>query len=213
MTKYYRITITGEGGEAVAGKISPEEYDYWQNQIVARQQEFGLSDDEVPFEVYISSTDDERWDAVPKEFRREYWNECDDLLHVYGAVLSSSLTVEEVDSVNLYDAEVIDNVIDEAELEVFIEENNLSVNHERFFDWAPDDTHVVSGFSQEKGVLFVGIVAIEEGEFDLNKLSFRTNELIDGETLLTEVWYDNEHVDNDGSDTRGVSLYIDLYDV
>jgi len=213
MTRFYRITISGDGGEAVTGKLTPEEYNYWQTQIVERQQEFDLEDDEVPFEVYIMSADDDRWDSVPEEFRREYWNECDNLLHVYGAVLSSSLTVEEVNSDDLYDAEVIDNVIDDVELEAFIDENNLSVNHESFFEWAPDDTHMVSGFSQEKGVMFSGMAKVEEGEFDPSKLSFRTNELIDGETLVTEVWYDNEHVDNDGSDTRGVALYIDLYDI
>jgi hypothetical protein len=212
MTRYYKITIAGEGGEAVTGKLSAEEYDYWQTQIVERQEEFGLEEDDVPFEVYILSTDDERWDSVPEEFRREYWNECDDLLHVYGAALSSELTIEEVDSDELYDAEVIDNLIDEADLEVFIEDNELSVNHTHFFDWAPEDTHMVSGFSQEKGILFAGIVAIEEGEFDLSKLSFKTKELIDGETLVTEVCYDNECVDNDGLDTRGVAFYIELHD-
>jgi len=209
MTKYYRITITGEGGEAVAGKISPEEYDYWQTQIATRQQEFGLDEDDVPFEVYILSPDDERWDSVPEKFRRECWNECDDLLHLYGPALSSGIVIEEVDSDDSY---VIHKLIDEADLEDFIEENELLVNHTNFFDSPPDDTHMVWGFSQEKGVLFAGIVAIEEGEFDLSKLSFKTDELTDGQSLATEVWYDGEYVDNDGSDTRGVALYIELYD-
>lgn len=212
MTKYYRITIAGEGGEAVAGKLSPEEYDYWQTQAALRREEFGLDEDDNPFEVYILSTDDERWDAVPEEFRREYWNECDDLLHLYGAALSSEIIIEEVDSDDPYDADVIENLIDDADLEVFIEENELSVSHTDFFDWAPANTHMVAGFSQEKGVLFTGVVALGGTEFDLNKLSFKTTELIDGQTLATEVWYDGDCVDNYGGDTRGVALYIELYD-
>jgi hypothetical protein len=212
MARYYRIAISGDGGEAVTGKLTPEEYDYWKNQADQRREEFGIEEDEIPFEVYILSADDERWDSVPEEFRREYWNECDDLLHVYGPTLRSEVTIEELDSDDLYDGEVVDTVVIEGVLEEFIDENDVDVEHIYFSDWAPCDTHTVCGFSQEKGVMFSGLVKVEEGEFDLNKLSFKTYELVDGETLVTEVHYDDEHVDNDGSETRGIALYIELYD-
>lgn len=215
MTKFYRVILSGSGGEAVTSKATPEEYKYWIDQIEQRRAEFEVEEDDDPIYEYLTAEDfgPSKWDSVPDEFVREIWSENDDLLHIFGVEVSQGyLTVEEIDSDDVHSADVIETLVDEETLESVSQEYSPEYETHEVEDWCSHEGPVLFGFSHEKGEFFRGLIEIQDGELDVSALSFTAHELHNYDTIVSTVHYKGNEVFNDGGDTRGVALYIEMYD-
>lgn len=215
MTKFYKITLAGAGGEVVSSAITPEEYTYWVDEADQRRAEFNIDEGYDPFYEYMTDADSspERWKAVPEQFVREYWHENDDLLHIFGPELTQAIiTVDEIDDEDVIDADIIENLIDEEPLQTLIEDYEIKQDIKTVEDWCSHSGPTLFGLSQEKGEFYQGLVVVEDGEIDLSLLSFTTYELTNGDSIISSVFYDGNEIYNDGGDTRGIALYIEIHD-
>ena len=213
--RYYRIQISGYGGESAYMSISKEAHDFWKehteehgdNDLVAYMacddgEEPEYDDlEEVPAEAqFLHDADDDN-------YKRPWYESHTEFEHSYGAEYGSAyLSVDEVDSEE-YSAKNIKEVM----YNESITELNDQLGEES--DWAhemvemgcceePDCEYIAQLYSSEKGCFFDGIIETV-GEFDPKKLKIRTTEYLNGEDTITEVEYDGVEVDNSGGDTNG----------
>ena len=221
--RYYRIQISGYGGESAYMSISKEAHDFWapiceehgDHDLVA----YMASDDgdEVDYE-YIEGVPEEAQflnDADDDNYKRPWYESHTEFEHSYGAEYGSAyISVDEVDSEE-YSANNID--------EVMYNENITDVNDQlgEESDWAhemiemgcceePDCEYIAQLYSSEKGCFFDGIIETI-GDFDPKKLKIRTTEYLNGEDTITEVEYDGVEVDNAGGDTNGKGYYASVW--
>ena len=221
--RYYRVSITGYGGESAYMSISKEAHDFWKP-ICDEHGDYDL--------VQYMNCDDleecefEEIDSVPEEaqflhdkdddnYKRPWYESHTEFEHSYGAEWGSSyITVDEVDSEE-YNSKVIAEVLDGES----ISELNDQLGEET--GWAhemvemgcceePDCEYIAQLYSSEKGQFFDGIIETV-GEFDPKKLKIRTTEYLNGEDTITEVEYDGVEVDNQGGDTNGKGYYASVW--
>ncbi len=212
--RYYRIQLTGYGGESSYMSISKEAHDFWKDHteqygdsdlvnymIGAEDNDFDFEDIEgVPTEAEFMT--DEDGDARP------WFEPPNELEHTYGVEYGSArLYVDEVDgedygAQNIAEVvsgddlqEYIDTVSEESDWEVEIIEMGCCDEHE-------EHKYIAQMYSSEKGGFFDGRIETV-GEFDPKKLKFHTTEYLNGEDTVTEVYYDGVEVDNDGAETNG----------
>lgn len=215
--RYYRITLSGYGGESAYINISKAAYEFWSNIV----EEYGDTD----LVTYMADAQDaegehfdfENIDSVPKEAdfmtdgeHYHSWYEAPgEYCHQYGVEFGSAyITVEEVDS-GEYNSTVIADVIDAQDVE------ELCSTIEEDSDWEieprdqgecdtfePEGEYVVQFYSSEKGGFFDGIVETV-GEFDPRKLTFVINEYPNGEDIIDSIQYDGVDIANNGGDTNG----------
>lgn len=210
--KYYKISISGYGGEVVFGKATKQQYEFWNDS--ERLEEAG-------FETATSAIIDYMWDIeewesnIPKTARfRTEWYELDEYGHYNGATSDSAhIIIEEVDSDD-YDAKYIQDVW-EGSLEEFLSENNkTTVQDELDLDEQIEDNnadpYVFYGMSVEKGEFISGIIAAED--LDFSKLEFYESVLPNGDNLITSVDYDGVDIDNFGGSTNGKAMYMEVWD-
>jgi acyl carrier protein len=213
--RFYRISITGYGGEAAYINISKEAHDFWH----AHTEEHGDGD----FVNYMINDDPEDYDfeeleIVPKEadfltsygeddYKSNWFEAPTEFLHQMGVEYGSSyLTVEEVDSMEYMSKHVAD-VIDSEGLSELVdkiqEETDFEVEPADWGEELPDEgEYVCQLYSSEKGQFFDGIIETV-GDFDVKKLKFMINEYPNGEDVIDGVEYDGEDVENNGGDTNG----------
>jgi len=221
--RYYRISISGYGGEAAYMSISKEAHDFWKK-VTEEHGDYDLvqymnSDD-------IDECDFENIDGVPEEalflndpddemYKRPWYESHTEFEHSYGATYGSAyITVDEVagedynadhiaDIINHEDvSDLNDQVLEESDNTVEIVEMGCCDDHEG---------HVAQLYSSEKGGFFDGIIETI-GEFDVKKLKFFTTEYLNGEDTITEVHYDGVEVDNNGGDTNGKGYYAAVWE-
>jgi hypothetical protein len=86
--------------------------------------------------------------------------------------------------------------------------------HEHDLDVTIDECHpqpkeyTFVGLNSEKGTFYEGVIEIE-GEFDPKKVSFGSWEMHQ-DTLITEILYGDELVDNAGGGTDGKSMDFEI---
>ena len=187
MSKEYTIEIRGYGMELVKAKYTDEEIKKVQNYM--DDNDYDLSD------IMANSLMDE----IIEDRDIYEWYEQDDLGHFHGGDIESCDIVingEETYIQDLEDGEIIEV------------EYNL---HE-----VTGDENVITTVSIEKGILFGGVIVLEDDEeFDMSKIKLNVDIVgyDDYETsIISSVEYNNKEVDNDNLDTRGTGLqsYIDL---
>ena len=181
--RFYRISITGYGGEAAYINISKEAHDFWH----AHTEEHGDGD----FVNYMINDDPEDYDfeeleIVPKEadfltsygeddYKSNWFEAPTEFLHQMGVEYGSSyLTVEEVDSMKYMSKHVAD-VIDSERLMELVdkiqEDTDYEVELADHGEELPDEgEYVCQLYSSEKGQFFDGIIETV-GDFDPKKLS------------------------------------------
>lgn len=208
--RHYRITLWGYGGEIVYGNSTKEEYDYWETNIEERRKQFNIPEDESPFNRYMMDKDDVGgYEAVPTNIQREgEWYDQDDMDHASGVSCdSATINIVEVNDEE-YNAEEICEIV-QCSLDEFIEDTdaNLIIGDSD----AINRSFMFYAISVEKGTFFDGRLTVT-GKIDFSKLRFECTEYPNGDTIVNHVFYGDEEIDNDGGDTNGKSLYIELVD-
>lgn len=80
-------------------------------------------------------------------------------------------------------------------------------------DGTKPEPYVFYGMSAEKGTFFDGVVHLNDGtKFDPKKLKFYVQAQPNGDTVITEVEYAGETLDNNGGDTTGKGYYASVWD-
>ena len=221
--RYYRISISGYGGESAYMSISKEAHDFWN----AHCEEHGDSD----LVQYMNCDDLEECefdelDSVPVEaqflhdveddnYKRPWYESHTEFEHSYGATYDSAwIAVDEVSSDD-YNADVIAEVVDREEISDYLgaveEENDYAVElTEMGCCEEPEAEYIAQMYSAEKGQFFDGRIETI-GEFDPKKLKIHTTEYLNGEDTVTEVHYDGVEVENDGGDTNGKGYYASVW--
>jgi hypothetical protein len=213
--RYYRIQISGYGGESAYMSISKEAHDFWAPVC----EEHGDSDlveymnceevDECDFDDIETVPVEAQFLNDPEDdmYKRPWYESHTEFEHSYGAEYGSAyISVEEVDSED-YSAKSIKEVM----YNESITDLNDQLGEET--EWAhemvemgcceePDCKYIAQLYSSEKGLFFDGIIETI-GEFDPKKLKIRTTEYLNGEDTISEVEYDGVEVDNSGGDTNG----------
>jgi len=222
--RYYRVSISGYGGESAYMSISKEAHDFWQTIC----EEHGDND----LVAYMASDDGEEpeydeIDSVPEEaqflhdkdddnYKRPWYESHTEFEHSYGGTWDSChILIEEVDSEE-YNSNVVAEVLDER-----IDELNDRLGEESDYevemvqmgvcDETPEGTEYIAQlYSSEKGQFFDGIIETL-GDFDVKKLTIVTTEFLNGEDTITSVEYDGVEVDNQGGDTNGKGYYASVW--
>ena len=213
--RYYRIRLIGYGGELVYGRSCKDEYDFWQTeeakQFVGYNPEEDVSE---PVQIYMWEKDEDpqRFENIPEEFKREgEWYEQDDIDHITGISPEACyVEITEVDSYN-YNANELETVLDKLHwYDEFVDDYQADIIVEE--SPAFDESFVFCGYSLEKGQFYDGVFETA-GRIDLSKLKFYMSEFPNGEELIYMVEYNGEEIENDGGDTSGKALYIELQDL
>jgi hypothetical protein len=213
--RFYRISITGYGGEAAYMNLSKEAYEFWNT----HNEEHGDSD--LTQYLINDDPDDCEYDeleVIPKEadfltsygeddYKSNWFEAPTEFLHQMGVEYGSSyLTVEEVDSMKYMSKHVAD-VIDSERLMELVdkiqEDTDYEVELADHGEELPDEgEYVCQLYSSEKGQFFDGIIETV-GDFDPKKLKFMINEYPNGEDVIDGVEYDGVDVENQGGDSNG----------
>jgi hypothetical protein len=216
--RYYRIMLSGYGGESAYMGISKAAHDFWS----AHTEEHGDNDlveymiaddvedcdfdelDEVPVEAqFLNDPDDDM-------YKRPWYESHTEFEHSYGVEWGSAyLTVTEVES-NEYGADIVgdEDVVDREPLQEYLdnimEANNYEIELTEMgcADDEPDCEAIAQLYSSEKGCFFEGIIETV-GEFDPKKLKVYTTEYLNGEDTVSSIEYNGVEVENNGGDTNG----------
>ena len=214
--RFYRVSITGYGGEAAYMNITKQAYEFWNT----HSEEHGP--DDLTEYLINDDPDDCEYDeleTVPKEadfltsygedgYKSNWFEAPTEFLHQMGVEYGSSyLNVTEVDSTEYMSNHVAD-VIDSERLTDLVEqiqedtdyEVELADHGEELSD--EEGMYVCQLYSSEKGEFFDGIIETV-GEFDPKKLKFMINEYPNGEDVIDGVLYNGVDIDNNGGDTNG----------
>lgn len=218
--RFYRIVISGYGGEAAYINLNKEAYEFWQPIV----EEFGDADlveymvnaEEGEFDFdYIESVPTQAQFMTEDEYTYPWFEAPNEFIHQYGVEYGSSyLTVEEVETGD-YNSNIISDVVDGENLPEYLD--NIMESYEYEFDLVESDEeldgegdYVVQFYSSEKGQFFDGVIETV-GEFDPKKLKIVFTEYPNGEDVITSVEYDGVEVDNNGGDTNGKGYSAHLW--
>jgi hypothetical protein len=190
------ISLSGYGGEIVMGRITEQQYDFWQ--------------DRDDLEELVHD-----WDGdmdVPSDMRfitDGAWHDVDDLCHESGCEASESCWIQVYDELDGSDHW-------ESNLDIStLESKGVDVSgHSRISpdEDQPSGTCVFMGQNFEKGTFFSGTIRITQ-PFDHRKLSISWTDC-DGWRLISGVEYDGEEVEGyDGYSTTGKSMEFRVYQV
>jgi len=234
--RYYRLQLSGYGGEASYMKISKEAHDFWAehtkqgdgdmiNYILAaengtveeikndKELEWNnLDPNDLTFEVCFLHEDENdvgsTWFEPPNEFE-----------HVWGVAYdSANITIDEYDGAE-YSSTYIKDVVEYTSLselnEQVGEESEWNVElvwSQSSSDMYPEKgTYIAQMYSAEKGGFFDAYI-VTYGEFDIKKLKIQYGEAPNGEDTVIGVEYDGEEVYNDnGGDTNGKGYYAGVW--
>jgi len=190
MEKTFSIEIFGYGAEMCVGKITKEQYEFWEDQ----DEEVAIN--HAFWDPYETDPDDEHPNPITDDEDPRflgYWHECDDVEHSNGAMMDGLTVI----------------VTDEDGKEVY-KEHDIECEFEHIDKDDLDPGYYVHGYSSEKGCFYQG--EFEAEEFDPKKLSFNGSDIF-GDKIVDTVHYDAVHVDNDGGDTRGKSSGISVFEI
>lgn len=213
--RFYRIQLTGYGGESAYMSISKEAHDFWKK----HSDEHGDNDlveymlceeiDECDFEEIQEVPNEAQFlhDVEDDNYKRPWYESHTEFEHTHGVEYSSAhLYVDEVASDD-YNASTITEVISGKDLQEYIgtleEESNYELELvEMGCCETPDHKYIAQMYSIEKGTFFDGRIETV-GDFDPRKLKIHTTEYLNGEDTVTEVYYNGVEVDNDSGDSNG----------
>ena len=222
--RYYRIHISGYGGEAAYMSITKEAHDFW----APICEEHGDSD----LVSYMVNDDPdecefENIDGVPPEadfltsygkddYKSSWYEAPTEYEHQWGVEFGSAyMDIDEVDSDD-YSASVVREVMSREGVQQFCERIGEETDWEcELWDsqecYAGEDVeYIAQMYSSEKGTFFEGVIETI-GEFDSKKLEFHCSEYDNGEECITSVVYDGVEIDNEGGDTNGKGYYASVW--
>ena len=105
----------------------------------------------------------------------------------------------------------------EGEIKQLITEQDIEVTENilDLDDFATKDGHnyVFYGCSAEKGNFYFATIELsDDEEFDIKQLNFDIYEMPNGDTIVHDVSYKGEFLDNEGGDTTGKAMYLEVWD-
>lgn len=181
----YNISMWGYGGEIVMGTIDRKIFDYFKHRRI--------------------SVSNYAWDYdavedlnIPEEmqpFSPGSWYECDNLAHSNG-VSRDAGTIEITD-------ENDETVLQRSLEDIDGTDIGLCCDNEAWIGMVEPGEVVFIGRSNEKGTFFEGQIELT-APFDPEKLVLYYDE-IDGEEFVSNVYYDDDEIDNNGGSTDGKS--------
>ena len=190
------ISLSGYGGEIVMGRITEQQYDFWQ--------------DRDDLEELVHD-----WDGdmdVPSDMRfitDGAWHDVDDLCHESGCEASDACWIQvydELDGSDHWESNLDLSTLESKGVDV------SGHSHIRPDEDQPSGTCVFMGQNFEKGTFFSGTIRITQ-PFDHRKLSISWTDC-DGWRLISGVEYDGEEVEGyDGYSTTGKSMEFRVYQV
>lgn len=208
--RYYRISISGYGGELVYDTATKEQYEYWNSNQA--KEDCGVESDENALSEYLWSFEDDpdRFGKVPKSVHREgNWHEQDSVAHLMGAAVdSASITIEELDADHLM-ADVIKEIVINVPIYDFVDEEDAEIN---ITELEFESEYVFFGMSVEKGTFFDAVLETQ-GPINLSKLKFEVRECHNGDEIITDVYYNDELVESQENDTNGKDMIIEIVEV
>lgn len=215
--RYYRISISGYGGESAYMSISKEAHDFWK-QVTDEHGDYDLvqymnsdDDEDVEYEDIDSVPDEAKFlhDADDDMYKRPWYESHTEFEHQYGVEYGSArIDIDEVDGDDYsakYIAEVMSGVDVTELMDQVLEEtdNEIDILEMGVCDGPGDGVdYIAQLYSSEKGGFFDGTIETV-GEFDPKKLKIYTTEYLNGEDTITSIEYDGVEVDNGGGDTNG----------
>jgi hypothetical protein len=185
----YKISMWGYGGEKVMGTVDPKVWDYCMEHSVDLQDIAWSDEDTVQ--------DDMGLDLDQLPFYPGQWYECDNMTHVNGVSRDSgSLQIEDENGDTVFEKQLgdLDGEEGSPKWECF---------DEVYIGQRKKGEVVFVGSSNEKGTFFEGEIELR-APFDIEKLELHYEE-VDGEEIVTAVYYDGEEIDNNGGSTDGKS--------
>ena len=195
---FISFMIHGYGGEIVLGKISKKAAEFWQSDEMAEH-----------LHGYVFSPEwfeEENPDIkIPKYAQIGSWHDIDNLGHEWGAAQDGAyLTINEV-SDDTWNADHVRDIF-YAPLMDYVHEHEVEIHSDECHPEPKEYTFC--GVNSEKGTFYQGVIEIE-GEFDPKKVSFGSWEMHQ-DTLITEILYGDELVDNAGGGTDGKSMDFEI---
>ena len=215
--RFYRIQLSGYGGESAYMSISEKAHDFWTS-VCEDHGDYDLSaymtsddDDEPEFENVENVPAEAQFlhDADDNNYKRPWYESHTEFEHSYGVEWGSAyIVVEEVDS-NEYIPNTVADVIDGENLSDMLNELDEASGYELepvtmgCADEAPEGTEFIAQlYSSEKGQFFDGVIETI-GEFDIKKLKVYTTEYLNGEDTITGIEYEGIDIENEGGNTNG----------
>ena len=215
--RFYRIQLSGYGGESAYMSISEKAHDFWKS-VCEDHGDYDLSaymtsddDDEPDFENVENVPAEAQFlhDADDNNYKRPWYESHTEFEHSYGVEWGSAyIVVEEVDS-NEYIPNTVADVIDGENLSDMLNELDEASGYELepvtmgCADEAPEGTEFIAQlYSSEKGQFFDGVIETI-GEFDIKKLKVYTTEYLNGEDTITGIEYEGIDIENEGGNTNG----------
>lgn len=209
-TKYFRIQLSGMGGESSYIDVTKEAYEFWEP--LSDDEDITLCDWMLDEKITVKVPDNASFltnyvkgNAMDKE---PWYGATGEFEHSFGVELGSArIVITETDS-DENDAEVLFELVDDEELDEYLhsfEDTDLLERGET----EASGQYTVQFVSIERGVFFDGFVESLE-EFDAKKLRVTVCEYPNGEDVVTMVEYDGTEVDNIGGDTlgKGFAAYV-----
>ena len=189
----YKVLLWGYGGEYVMGTVDRKIYDYF------KKRRLDLSD-------YAWDESYSEENNIPEEMQPFYpgqWHDCNDMGHAWGVDRNAG-TLQILDENNEVKYELSTDDICGME-----DEPEWQDDDEVYIDSQELGTVVFIATSSEKGTFFEGHLELQS-PFDITKLSLAYTE-IDGNEVITGVYYKEEQIENYGGDTTGKSSDFGFY--
>lgn len=212
MYRYYRISLSGYGGDSAYIKLHKETYDYWNKQ---RKQ---FEDEDPLLDYILESEDSSMFDDIPliADFLLEQ-EDADNRVHWRNSkdVISTQLGID-YRCTQLSVAEVTSHKFDSTEVLPILEEKHLADYAQKYPKMLIKNTledteshYMLQVYSSEKGKFFDGVIGTNE-KFDPSKLRFVLKEYFNGDYIIEKVSYDNNVVELQDQDiiSKGVSVNI-----
>lgn len=193
----YEIILSGYGGELVLGRITKEQYEFW--------------NDREDFDEHCNDWDNEIEVPTGLELVRDgSWHELDDLAHESGCEFSELNYITVIDKTT--NETVFESPLGYAALEKHGIDPEGIASEEYYIKYDSDAEYAFLGQSVEKGTFYTGEVEVL-GKFDPRKLSFSHID-VEGWDLINGVSYASEIVeDTGGYSTTGKSLEFKIFQV
>ncbi len=184
----YNVRCWGYGGEIVLGTVERDVYNYFVEHEIDLTEyaiEWADEDCEIPDNFCPFGPGD--------------WHECDDICHENGVEMSEYCRILVEDSEG--------NTVWEHTLEPFmLEDSEVEVEcyDEYYAEFHSPGSIVFLGQSIEKGTFFNAEFELT-APFDPKKLKVVYSD-VEGLLLMSQLFYNDEEIYNDGGDTRGKSM-------
>jgi hypothetical protein len=194
----YKVRLWGYGGEYVMGTVDRKIYDYFRER-------------RLDVEEYAWNYEYADENNIPEEmrpFEPGQWHDCDDMGHSWGVDRNSgTIQVDDENGNTVYEKQL--ESISGMGVDEDPPEPEWSGADEVWVDSQPKGTIVFIGVSSEKGTFFEADLELTM-PFNAGKLALNYDE-IDGNEIITSVYYDDEELVNDGGDTSGKSSEFAFY--